>query len=493
MTAPQATKPTTRLYHNYIDGAWTSSSDGSMYTIINPGDTKHVVGRFPLSTAEDVGAAIEAAHQAFLQWRYVPAPKRMEYILKFIEICQQRQHELAEAMTLEMGKPLREAYAEIKRGLDETQFAAGEALRFGGQTLPSARPNLTAYTLCEPLGVVAAITPWNFPVIAPLRKVIPALIYGCTVVLKPASQTPLSAVLLVEMLQQSGLPAGVVNLVLGRGQAIGDVLVSHPKVDGVTFTGSTEVGLDVAAKAAAHNAKLQLEMGGKNACVVAGYADIPGAAAQIVAAAYQTSGQRCTSISRVIVLEEQRGALEAALVAEVERLQVGYGLDEGTTMGPLVSRSQLERAMSYVEQAQQEGASVLTGGSRLTGAQYDRGYYFEPTILTDVKPGTAAARDEIFGPVLVVIPVQTFNQALAVANEVKYGLTASIFTDNMNQAHLFISHVQSGMVHVNHGTISEAHLPFGGIKQSGMGAYSIGATNKDFFTNLKVVYHQFPA
>jgi len=486
----QKTQRAVKTYGNYIDGEWIAASSGETYETRDPGKTGEVVGRYPLSTAEDVDRAVEAAHRAFQEWRDVPAPERMEYVHGLMEIWRRRRDELAEAVTLEMGKPILEARAEVDRGISEMRFTAGEALRAGGETLPSGRRDLLAYTVREPIGVVAAVTPWNFPVLSPIRKTIPALVHGCTVVLKPASLTPLTSVIIVEMLQEAGVPAGVVNLVIGRGGEVGDALVTHPRVGGITFTGSTDVGLGIYEKAAPSNKKVQLEMGGKNGCVVARCKDPKDAAAQIVPAAYQASGQRCTAISRVIVLEEQREELEAAHVEETKKLKVGRGLDEETTMGPLSSSNQLQRSIHYVDLAQNDGARVLLGGKQPTGEAFDPGHYYEPTILTDVKPGTPAALDEIFGPVLVVIPVKDFEEALEAHNEVRYGLTSSIFTDDMDLAQAFVRGAEAGMVHVNNGTLSEGHMPFGGVKQSGMGAYGIGATNKEFFTNLKVVYHQ---
>jgi acyl-CoA reductase-like NAD-dependent aldehyde dehydrogenase len=486
----QETQREVKIYGNYIAGEWVAASSGETYETRNPGRTSEVVGRYPLSTAQDVNRAVEAAHRALQEWRDVPAPERMEYVHGLIEIWRRRRDELAEAVTLEVGKPIREARSEVDRGIGEMRFTAGEALRVGGETLPSGRPDLLAYTVREPLGVIVAVTPWNFPVLSPIRKVMPALVHGCTVVLKPASATPLTSVIIVEMLQEAGVPAGVVNLIIGRGGEVGDALVTHPRVGGITFTGSTDVGLGIYEKAAPTNKKVQLEMGGKNGCVVARLGDVKNAAAQIVAAAYQTSGQRCTAISRVIVLEEQQEELEAALIQEAQKLKVGYGLDDGTTMGPLSSRNQLQRSIHYVDLAQKDGARVILGGKEATGEAFDQGHYYEPTILTDVKPGTPAALDEIFGPVLVVTPVKDFAEALRVHNEVRYGLTSSIFTDDMDLARAFVRGSEAGMVHVNNGTVSEGHMPFGGVKQSGMGAYGIGATNKEFFTSLKVVYHQ---
>jgi alpha-ketoglutaric semialdehyde dehydrogenase len=286
----QQTQRQVKTYGNYIDGEWVAASSGETFETRDPGRTDEVVGRYPQSTAEDVDRAVEAARRAFQEWRDVPAPERMEYVHGLIEIWRRRRDELAEAVTLEMGKPIFEARTEVDRAIGEMRFTAGEALRAGGDTLPSGRRDLLAYTVRQPIGVVAAVTPWNFPVLSPVRKVIPALIHGCTVVLKPASLTPLTSVIIVEMLQEAGVPAGVVNLVIGRGGEVGDALVTHPRVNGITFTGSTDVGLGIYEKAAPGNKKVQLEMGGKNGCVVAKFNDLENAAAQIVAAASQASG-----------------------------------------------------------------------------------------------------------------------------------------------------------------------------------------------------------
>jgi alpha-ketoglutaric semialdehyde dehydrogenase len=484
------TKQAIQEYRNYVNGEWVAAGSGESYELYNAGRTDEVVARIPLSSVEDVDQAVRAAHAAFQEWKEVPAPERMEYIYGLMEVWGQYRDELAEAMTLEMGKPISEARNEVDRGPTEMRFVAGEALRVDGDTLPSGRRKVFAYTTRDPIGVVAAITPWNFPVLSPLRKVIPALVYGCTVVLKPASQSPLTSAMIFEMLREVGLPPGVANLIMGSGGKVGDALVTHPLVSGITFTGSTDVGLGIYEKTVRNNPKIQLEMGGKNAAVVAGCNDLSGAAAQIVPASYAATGQRCTSISRVIVLEEHKEELENALVREAEKLKVGYGLDEETNMGPLVNRDQFERSMHYIEQAQEDGARVLTGGKKLSEEKLANGYYLLPTILTDVRPGTPAALDEIFGPVLAIVPVKSFREALEVNNEVRYGLTSAIFTDDMDWSRAFVKNSEAGMVHVNNGTISEGHMPFGGIKDSGRGAYGIGATNREFYTNLKVVYHQ---
>jgi alpha-ketoglutaric semialdehyde dehydrogenase len=470
----------TRVAGNFVGGRWVSAD--ADYATTDPAHPGLVVGRYASSGPADVEAAVTAAAEAFPAWRATPAPERAGYVSALVDGLIARRDELADAITREMGKPRRESLGEIDRSVAELRFIAGEAFRATGEVVPSARRDVRAHTRREPIGVIAAITPWNFPVTAPLRKIGPALVYGCTVVLKPAVQTPAAAVILMEILDAAGLPAGVVNMVTGPGASVGEALSRDPRVAGISFTGSTQVGLSVAVTAAARNARVQLEMGGKNAAVVAGYADLAEAAAQIVPAAFQASGQRCTSISRVIVLRSQAAALEEALVAEVAKLVPGDGFDPATTLGPLATSEQVEKCTRYVALAREAGGRVLTGGSPLEGA------FHEATVITDVAPGSPAAVEEIFGPVLVVVPVDDVEEAIAVHDEVRYGLTAAVFTDDADLAERLVDTARTGMVHVNHGTISEAHLPFGGVKDSGAGGFSIGATNAEFFSVMKTVY-----
>lgn len=479
---------TVQAYGNFIDGRWLPPSTGRWYEIHNPADTSQVLGRFPLSDATDVDAAVAAARRAFETWRETPAPRRGELMFRFADALMAHQEELARILTLEEGKPIGEARSEVERAAREARYTAGEATRLAGSTLPSERQGVLCLTVRQPLGVVAAITPWNFPVVSPVRKIVPALVAGNTVVFKPASATPWTAVRLTQLMEAVGLPAGVLNLVIGRGAAIGDRLVDAPDVRGISFTGSTDVGARLYERAARRLARVQLELGGKNPAVVYDYPDLEEAAAQIVNAAFLSSGQRCTALSRVIVSRQEADALVARLAERIRALQVGPGLDPSTTMGPLVSADQLERVERYVEQALAQGAVAVVGGRRLRGGIYDRGYYFEPTLLDRVDPASTAAQEEIFGPVLAVIRVGSFDEALAVANSVRYGLAASVFTRDMALAYRFAQRAEAGMVHVNHGTSSEPHVPFGGVKASGVGPFSIGETNKDFFTELKVVY-----
>lgn len=481
---------TAKVYKNFINGQWVSSSTNEYYKVYNPANTEEVIGEFPLSTEEDVEKAVQGSYEAFQTWKKVPASERAKYLYKFIELLEQNTERLGEALCKEQGKPLKEAVTEAVRGVSEMRFVAGEAVRLDGVTLPSDRPGVLAMSTREPIGVVAAITPWNFPILTPLRKIMPALIAGCTVVLKPATDTPLTSVILLELLEKVGLPSGVVNLVIGSGRKVGDALVGHSLISGVSFTGSTQVGRSISLTAARTFKKVQLEMGGKNPVVVADYSDLEHAATQIIGSAYANAGQRCTSISRVIVLEEHAEELEKLLIEKVKQFKVGNGMDEETTIGPLVSENALNGLLEYMEIAKQEGAEIVLGGKRLTGGQYDSGYFFEPTVIKNVKPEMRIAKEEIFGPVLVIIRTNSFEEAIEICNNTEYGLTASIFTDNMDWGYSFLENVQSGMIHVNNGTSSEGHMPFGGVKNSGLGVYSIGGTNKDFYTDLKVSYIQ---
>ncbi len=484
------TTTTTKQYLNYINGEWITSSSKETYEVTNPANVEEVIGEFPLSTESDVEKAVNDAHNAFQEWRKVPASERASYIYRFIELLDENRERLGEALCKEQGKPLKEAISEATRGVNEMRFVAGEAVRLDGQTLPSDRRGVLAMSTRVPIGVVAAVTPWNFPVLTPLRKIVPALVAGCTAVLKPATDTPLTSVILMELFEKAGLPQGTVNMVIGKGRKVGDTLVSNPLVKGVSFTGSTQVGRSIYETASKNFTKVQLELGGKNPGVVAEYSDLKDAANQIVGAAYTNAGQRCTSISRVVVLDKHADELEKHIVENVKEFKVGNGLDSETTIGPVVSENALNELLEYMDIAKQEGAQILLGGRRLTGGIYDKGYYFEPTVINNVTQDMRIAKEEIFGPVLIILRVSSFEEAVEVCNNTEYGLTASIFTDKMEWGYAFMEDVESGMIHVNNGTNSEGHMPFGGVKNSGVGPYSIGGTNKDFYTDLKVSYIQ---
>ncbi|MDR5907128.1 aldehyde dehydrogenase family protein [Franzmannia qiaohouensis] len=470
------------IWASYVNGRWLH--EGETISLADPGDTGRIARQYYLASAENVDEAVRAAAAVFPEWAETPPASRAAFVYDLIDLWRGRVDEIAKVVTQEMGKPFGEARSEAVRAIDEMRFWAGQALRLGDRTFESARRHTEAYTIRQPIGPVAAISPWNFPILSPIRKLIPGLICGCPVVLKPALQAPGASVILFRLLEEVGLPSGVANLLIGSGRDVGDRLVRDPRIAGITFTGSTDIGIRLGTLAAERNVRTQLEMGGKNAAVVAGYADIEHAAKEIANAAFGVSGQRCTAISRVIVPEAERAELEAALVARVEALRVGYGLDEETEMGPLASNEQVEKVRHYVGLAERGEGRVLTGGHDINGD----GYYYAPTVITDVAPGSALATEEVFGPLLVVIPVADREQAIQVNNEVRYGLASAVFTDDMNFAHAFTRSSQAGMVHVNHGTSSEGHLPFGGWKQSGQGAFGIGDTSAEFYTALKAVY-----
>jgi alpha-ketoglutaric semialdehyde dehydrogenase len=475
-------------HQNYIGGRWVPPGDSAYYETHNPACPVEVLGRFPQSTAADAESAIAAAQSASASWAETPAPQRAALLHRFARLLEESKDELARIVTREQGKALCESAGEVARAAAEASFSAGESMRLSGQTFPSERPNFSCFTLLEPLGVVAAITPWNFPVVSPVRKLAPALASGNTVILKPASWTPWSAVYLASLFEKAGLPPGVLNLVIGPGDKAGEPLVSDPRVRGISFTGSTSVGIRINQRAAGRMAKVQLELGGKNPAIVLDCDDLDEAAREIVAAAFLCSGQRCTALSRIIVQDSEADALVERLLAELRKIRVGNGLDAETTMGPLTSRAQMETVSGYVRKGVEGGATLMVGGKPLVKDPEREGFFFAPTLFDRVLPDSPLALEEIFGPVLPVIRVRDPEQAFQVANGTRYGLAAALFTKSRKLVHEFIRRVESGMVHVNHGTASQAHVPFGGVKDSGLGAYSIGPTAKEAFTNLKTVY-----
>jgi aldehyde dehydrogenase (NAD+) len=487
--APLATESFgVQRHSNVIGGRRVGSSSGADYIIRNPARPRERLAAFADSTGADVTAAVDAAARTGPAWAATPGPQRGAVLFRFAELLEAAKSELARIVTLEQGKALAEALGEVGRAAAEARFMAGEASRPTGLSFPSERPGASCSTTSEPLGVVAAICPWNFPVVTPVRKIAPAVAFGNTVVFKPAGLTPWSAVHLMNLLERAGLPPGVVNLVTGSGAVVGESLVDDRRVGGITFTGSTAVGTRVYEAAARRLARVQLELGGKNPAVVADCDDLDTAAREIVAAAFLCSGQRCTAISRVIVSEAQADALVERILGEVARIKVGDGLDPGTTMGPLVSRAQLETVDGYVRQGRSSGCELLTGGRALADDVDENGYFYAPTVFDRVPPESALAREEIFGPVLPILRVGGIDEAIGVANDTRYGLAASLFTSRVSYIDQFSRRVQAGMIHINHGTASQAHVPFGGVKDSGQGAYSIGPSAREFFTNVKAVY-----
>jgi aldehyde dehydrogenase (NAD+) len=473
---------------NFIDGTWRASASGEVYTTANPAHPKERLGEFPGSSSADVEAAVAAAEAAAPAWGETPGPQRGAILYRFAQLLEDAKAELARIVTLEQGKALAESMGEVGRAVAEARFMAGEASRVCGQSFPSERPGFSAYTVHEPLGVVAAICPWNFPVVTPVRKIAPALAYGNAVVFKPASLTPWSGVVLTQLLEKAGAPAGVVNLVMGSGAAVGNRLVADRRVRGISFTGSTEVGLALYESAARHLASVQLELGGKNPAIVFDYEDLDGAAREIVSAALVCSGQRCTALSRVIVQDKEADTLVDRILSHVAKIVVGDGMLPTTTMGPLVSKAQFDTVRRYVAQGIESGCTLLYGGKALASRPDEDGYYHEPTVFDRVPPTSPLAKEEIFGPVLPVIRVKDGDEAIRVANDTRYGLAASVFTSRLEFASRCMRRIDAGMIHINHGTASQAHVPFGGHKDSGQGAFSIGPTAKDFFTQVKTIY-----
>jgi acyl-CoA reductase-like NAD-dependent aldehyde dehydrogenase len=475
-------------HSNVIGGERVPPSGGAYYAIHNPARPRVCLAEFADSRASDVAIAIEAAAAAAASWADTPGPQRGAILFRFSQLLDEAKEDLGRIITLEQGKALGESVGEVGRAAAEARYMAGEASRPMGHTFPSERRGSSCSTIAEPLGVVAAICPWNFPVVTPVRKIAPALAFGNTVVFKPASLTPWSAVSLMELLTRAAVPAGVVNLVTGSGSTVGEALTQDTRVQGISFTGSSAVGTHIAETAAKRLARVQLELGGKNPAVVMEYGDLDGAAREIVAAAFLCSGQRCTAISRVIVSEAQADALVDRILHHVDRITVGDGLAPGTTMGPLVSETQLRTVERYVRDGVDSGCALLTGGRTLTDDPGRDGYFFSPTVFDRVPPGSPLATEEIFGPVLPILRVRDAEEAIAIANSTRYGLAASLFTSRLDYVHEFTTRVATGMIHVNHGTASQAHVPFGGVKASGQGAYSIGPTAREFFTHVKAVY-----
>ena len=477
-----------QTYRNFINGEWAGSAARASVENRNPANFDEVLGLAPDSTAAEARAAVAAAARALPAWRRTPAPVRGQVVAKAAAVMQERREELARAMTMEEGKTIREARGEIQKSVNIMEFMAGEARRFGGETLYSELPNNLAYTLKQPLGVVAVITPWNFPVCIPCWKIAPALVTGNAVVFKPSPLTPWTAQLVCEVFQAAGLPPGVLNMVIG-GAAVGEEFINNPAVAAVSFTGSNTVGSQIYNQGAKRMIRVQCEMGGKNPVVVMADADLELAAAGTVAGAFGSTGQRCTATSRVIVENSVADRFVGMLVERAQKLRVGNGLEEAADMGPAVDENQLNKDLRAIEEGKRTGARVLCGGERLRGPVYDRGYFVAPTLFDRVDPKSPLAQVEIFGPVLSVLRVRDFEEALAVANDVPYGLTSSIYARDANLIFRFTEEIETGITHVNSPTVGgEAHLPFGGVKGTSMGWREQGRTAVDFYTEIKTVY-----
>lgn len=477
-------------YKNFINGEWVKSKSNKTFENRNPADTSDLVGTFQLSSQDDVDAAVTAAQAAFPNWRDTPAPERADYMYRVANKLRERKEEIAKLMTREMGKVIAETRGDMQEGIDTADFAAGEGRRMHGQTVPSELRNKAAYVIHRPMGVWGLITPWNFPIAIPTWKTFPAITTGNTIVIKPATDTPACTAKLMEILDSAGIPKGVINYVTGSGRIVGEHLINHPDVKGISFTGSSEVGKRIAEVTGKTLKRCSLELGGKNGQIVMNDANLELALDGALWGAFGTTGQRCTATSRIIVQEGVHDEFLAELIKRAKALKVGNGLDESVEIGPLVSEAQQETVASYVKIGLEEDkAELVCGGHALTDGDYAKGFFFEPTIFDKVKPDMRIAQEEIFGPVLSVITVSDLDEAIEVLNGTVYGLSSSIYTQDVNSAMRAIERIEAGITYVNGPTIgAECHLPFGGVKETGNGHREGGWTAYEIFTEMKTVY-----
>jgi aldehyde dehydrogenase (NAD+) len=487
------TVPTSKAetFNNFIDGEWRPSRSGEVFENRNPADHEDLIGLFQQSSIADAEEALAAAGRAYPGWRLVPAPRRAEILFRAAQLLEARKEQFARDMTREMGKVLEETRGDVQEAIDMTYFIAGEGRRQYGQTVPSELRDKFAMSVRQPLGVCSIITPWNFPMAIPSWKIMPALVCGNTVVFKPATLTPLSAANFVKVLDEAGVPRGVVNMVTG-GADVGTLLSRHADVRVVSFTGSTAVGRTVNQNAADGFKKVHLEMGGKNVIMIMEDADLELAVDGCVWGGFGTTGQRCTAASRVVVHERVHDAFVEAFARRARGLRVGNGLDDGVQMGPSVSEGQLATVKDYVRIGKEEGARLVTGGQALTTGTHARGWFHEPTIFADVDPRMRIAREEIFGPVVSVMRCRSLDEAIEIGNDVAYGLSASIYTRDINKAFVAMRDLYTGIFYVNAPTIgAEVHLPFGGTKATGNGHREAGTAALDVFSEWKSIYVDF--
>jgi alpha-ketoglutaric semialdehyde dehydrogenase len=478
----------TKTYKNYIGGEWVEAAGAETFESTNPA-TGETIGAFPRSTADEVDRAVEAAKEAYERWRLVPAPKRAEILFRVGQRFIDRKDELTDLMVREMGKVRAEAGGDVQEAIDMTFYMAGEGRRLFGHTTPSEMPEKFQMSVRMPVGVVGAITPWNFPLAIPSWKITPALVCGDTVVFKPARDTPLLGERFVEIFAEAGLPPGVLNIVHGGGETVGERLVTHPDVPLISLTGSREVGVRTMENGAPLLKHVHLELGGKNAIIVMDDADVELAVDGILWSAFGTSGQRCTAASRVIASGKVYDKLQSQLVQRAEKLRLGSGLEEDTDVGPVINRAALEKIHSYTEIGRNEGAKLVTGGEIATENGLDKGFFYRPTVFADVEPGMRIAQEEIFGPTTALIRASDVDEAIRIANGIEYGLSSSIFTRDVNKAFKAMRDLNAGITYVNAGTTgAEVHLPFGGTKATGNGHREAGQAALDFYTEWKSIY-----
>jgi alpha-ketoglutaric semialdehyde dehydrogenase len=475
-------------FGNFIAGKWVESSTGKTFESRNPADHTDLVGTVALSNAADVDRAVEAAGTAYPEWMATPAPERADYLLRVALLLEQRKEELSRTMTREMGKTLKESRADVQEGIDFAHFMAGQGRRAVGETIPAELRDKVYLTVRHPLGVVGLITPWNFPIAIPLWKIAPALVAGCTVVFKPAEDTPLCAAILTGMFEEVGLPPGVLNLVNGYGEEAGAALVDHPAIRAISFTGSLEVGRMINEKCARAMKRCSLELGSKNALIVMPDAQLDVAVEASAWGAFATSGQRCTATSRLIVHEDIRPRFTDLLLDRVGGMKVGNGLDPEVELAPVINQKQKDRVLEYISTGQQEGARLLTGGEELKGGDYANGCFIAPTVFDDMTSTMRIAREEIFGPVTGIIRVESIDEAITVANGTEYGLSCSVYTHDITNTFRAVQQLEFGLVYVNAPTIgAEIQVPFGGMKNTGNGHREAGPQALDEFTEWKSV------
>lgn len=476
-------------YRNFIGGKWTESDSSRTVANLNPANTDDVIGTIKQATRADARSAVEAASEAFPGWRATPAPARGKIVARAARLMEESKEELAQILTREEGKTIGESRGELQRSINVADFCAGESRRMNGETIQSELPANFAYTIKQPLGVVACVTPWNFPVAIPVWKIAPALVAGNAVVFKPATLTPATAVRIVEIFEEAGIPPGVLNLIIGSGSDAGSEIINHPAVKAVSFTGSNGVGIRLYEEVSRRGAKAQCEMGGKNPVVILEDADMELAVESTAQGAFGSSGQRCTATSRAVVVNDIADEFVERIAKRAESMRIGSGVDPETEMGPTVDESQFQTVLSYIDIGREDGARLMCGGQRATGDGLDKGYFVRPTVFDHVTPEMRLAREEIFGPVLSVLRVKDFEEAMQVANDCEYGLSSSIFSNDAVRIFRFVDQIETGMTHINSPTTGgEAHIPFGGIKGTGIGDREQGSTALDFYTDLKVVY-----
>src|SRR5437588_5008610 len=476
-------------YRNFIGGKWIESTSEKTVDNINPANIAEVIGTNRQATREEARAAVDAASAAFHDWRRTPAPARGKIVAQAARLMEAAKEELATILTLEEGKTISESRGELQRSINVAEFCAGESRRMNGETILSELPSNFVYTIKQPLGVVACVTPWNFPVAIPTWKIAPALVAGNNVVFKPATITPGTAVRIVEIFEEAGIPAGVLNLILGSGSDAGDEIVNHPAVKAVSFTGSNPVGIRLYEQVSRRGAKCQCEMGGKNPVVILEDCDMDLAVENTAQGAFGSSGQRCTATSRAVVVDKIADEFVERISKRAQSMRIGDGMDPQTEMGPSVDESQFKTVLEYLNVGREDGATLVCGGERATGNGLDKGYFVKPTVFDHVTLDMRIARVEIFGPVLSGMPAKDFEEGMHLADDTEFGLSSSIFTNDVTRMFRFVDEIETGMTHINSPTTGgEAHIPFGGIKGTGIGDREQGSTALDFYTELKVVY-----